>query len=615
MQRQYLKQEEMKRCILLHIIGFLLSLSAANAQSSIEDIDALEKKAYSGDPEACFKMGRYYEEKSKQNSKWEFFAQKFYSDAALKGHDEGTVKLAQILEKKGPAHIAYEWYQNVAIKGNADALYGLGNCFLKGYGVWPKDPQGAYLLYQMAANLGSQDAQTQLNDLKAQNILAKHELHRKASLGNADAQNKLGENYLNGNGVPKSPIMYHLLNEQAAKQGNIHAMYALGMIYAQTHKYMLRNKKLAQEWLQKAQTVGCPECAVKVGDLFWQYNLGFSSYEYYLYAANQGNAYAQGMMGKYYIQKGSDHYHLETARMWFKKAIAGGQKQFEKTLINDVEYYLHKQELENSVSKEISVGESDVDKDIFVTNSQHDNTFALIIANEKYENVQDVPFAYNDGERMAEYCLKTLGIVPTNVKLIKDATRNDLKFHINRIKQIMQAYKGDAKLLFYYAGHGIPNEESKEGYLLPVDGTSSDTETAYGLKELYTTLNSLPSKATLVLLDACFSGVLRNGEMMDKARGIALKSKPTVPTGNIIVMTASTGDQSASPFEENKHGLFTYYFLKKLQESKGEATLGEIADYLVKRVKQSSLVENGKMQVPTVQSSIPEDEWRSWKLK
>ena len=80
-------------------------------------------------------------------------------------------------------------------------------------------------------------------------------------------------------------------------------------------------------------------------------------------------------------------------------------------------------------------------------------------------------------------------------------------------------------------------------------------------------------------------------------------------------MTASTGDQSASPFEENKHGLFTYYFLKKLQESKGEATLGEIADYLVKRVKQSSLVENGKMQVPTVQSSIPEDEWRSWKLK
>jgi hypothetical protein len=62
--------------------------------------------------------------------------------------------------------------------------------------------------------------------------------------------------------------------------------------------------------------------------------------------------------------------------------------------------------------------------------------------------------------------------------------------------------------------------------------------------------------------------------------------------------------------------MFTYYLLKKLQETKGETTLGELCDYVTSEVRKQSIVINGKMQTPSISSSITIGEsWRNWKLK
>ena len=62
--------------------------------------------------------------------------------------------------------------------------------------------------------------------------------------------------------------------------------------------------------------------------------------------------------------------------------------------------------------------------------------------------------------------------------------------------------------------------------------------------------------------------------------------------------------------------MFTYYLLKKLQETKGEATLGELADYIIKEVKRQSFDENNRKQTPVVKpSSDMGDGWRKLKLK
>ena len=55
--------------------------------------------------------------------------------------------------------------------------------------------------------------------------------------------------------------------------------------------------------------------------------------------------------------------------------------------------------------------------------------------------------------------------------------------------------------------------------------------------------------------------------MLASARGVAIKVKQTIPVGNMVVFTAAQGDETAYPYKEEEHGLFTYYLLKKLQEN------------------------------------------------
>lgn len=260
---------------------------------------------------------------------------------------------------------------------------------------------------------------------------------------------------------------------------------------------------------------------------------------------------------------------------------------------------------------------SDVDKNIPEAKSSNaDNTFAVVIANESYNKEAGVPFAANDGKIFAEYCKKTIGLPETNVRLLTNATLNDMKHEINWLRQVIDTRKGEAKVIFYYAGHGIPDEKDRQAYLLPVDGYGSDVTTGYSLNNLYKELGSIPSKSVVILLDACFSGAKREGDMLASARGIALKVNRGEPQGNMVVISAAQGDETAYPYKKEGHGLFTYFLLKKMQESKGEVTIKELGDYLSEKVSQQSIVVNSKSQTPTVivSNSINAD-WTSWKLK
>lgn len=258
---------------------------------------------------------------------------------------------------------------------------------------------------------------------------------------------------------------------------------------------------------------------------------------------------------------------------------------------------------------------SDVDRNIPVTRSKNSNTFVLILANEHYQQVATVPFALNDGNIFREYCIKTLGINEKHIKYLSNATGNQLKAGINWLANLTEAFD-NPQIIVYYAGHGIPDESNRTAYLLPVDGIISDMSTCYKLDDLYTTLGSMPASHITVFMDACFSGSKREEGMLASARGIALKAKSGIPQGNMVVFSAAQGDETAYPNREQQHGLFTYYLLKKLQETQGEVSLKDLGDYVTKQVSQQSLLINSKKQTPCVTPSASlGTEWQNWKLK
>lgn len=258
---------------------------------------------------------------------------------------------------------------------------------------------------------------------------------------------------------------------------------------------------------------------------------------------------------------------------------------------------------------------SDVDERIPENSIVGSPTFAVIIANENYKEVEGAPYAIHDGEIFKQYCEKTLGIPKSNIKFETDATFNSIKRQLNWLGQVMDVYQGEANIIFYYAGHGIPDEKNQSAYLLPVDGYGSDVTTGYNLDKLYADLSEKPAKSVVVLLDACFSGAKRDGGMLASARGVAIKAKHNAPKGNMVVFSAAQGDETAYPYKEKGHGMFTYYLMKKLQETKGDVTFGELADYVTSEVKKQSIVVNGKLQTPLVSSSSSATDWQNWKLR
>lgn len=260
--------------------------------------------------------------------------------------------------------------------------------------------------------------------------------------------------------------------------------------------------------------------------------------------------------------------------------------------------------------------DSSMDMNIPETGTNNSNTFAIIIGNEKYTQVSQVPFANNDAQIFAEYCQKTLGMPAKNVKVYKNATFGAMIGAISDIQKIAKAYKGDINVVFYYAGHGIPNEATGDAYLLPIDADGIHTEVCYPLNRLYKELGELNAKSVTAFMDACFSGSQRGNGMVVAARGVAIKAKNERPMGKTVVFTAATDKQTAFPFKEKQHGMFTYYLLKKIRESKGNCTLGELGSYVCDEVAKQAIVTNGKEQTPVVLTSAGvTEEWKNMKLK
>jgi hypothetical protein len=259
---------------------------------------------------------------------------------------------------------------------------------------------------------------------------------------------------------------------------------------------------------------------------------------------------------------------------------------------------------------------SDVDVDIPTMNASNTETFAVIIANENYKKVSKVPCAQNDGRTFRRYCENTLGIPAENIHYVEDASLGAMTAELNWVARVANAYEGEAKIIIYYAGHGIPNEKDGAGYLLPVDVAGNDISAAYSLTNLYEALGKLNVRDITLFMDACFSGSKRGDGMLVAARGVAIKVKPENPLGKMVVFSAAQGDETAYPYAEKGHGLFTYYLLKKLKETKGDVDYGTLAEYIRKEVMRKSAVVNNKSQTPSISaSSVLIDSWKQLKLK
>ncbi len=116
--------------------------------------------------------------------------------------------------------------------------------------------------------------------------------------------------------------------------------------------------------------------------------------------------------------------------------------------------------------------------------------------------------------------------------------------------------------MIYYAGHGV--QVAGENYLIPVDArisTPTDlVNNSVRLVDLMATLESIPSRLRIVMLDSCRNNPFPNID--DAGRGLALVD---APTRAIVGYSTAPGAQALDGVD-GSHSPYAQAFLKIARE-------------------------------------------------
>ncbi len=244
------------------------------------------------------------------------------------------------------------------------------------------------------------------------------------------------------------------------------------------------------------------------------------------------------------------------------------------------------------------------------------DAYALVIGVEKYrqDGIPAVDFAAHDAQTVNSYLVGAMGFDPKNVVLLTNgqATRTDFE---KNLKWLSNRVTAKSRVFVYFAGHGSPNTENGQGYLLPYEADPAYLdETAFPIANLYAALGKLPAKDVTVVLDACFSG--QGGRSL-----IAKGTRPLVSVvqskaePNTLVLAAAGSNQVSASFPEARHGLLTYYLLAGLHgeadaKHDGLITGDELYAYVRPAVERAAKLQNVE-QTPNLMSP-PDAGARPW---
>ena len=267
-------------------------------------------------------------------------------------------------------------------------------------------------------------------------------------------------------------------------------------------------------------------------------------------------------------------------------------------------------------------------------------TYVLIIANERYDApLPNCEYAWRDGMVVRDYCVRTLGIPERHVRVLHNASYDDIKVRgVKWLTDILAAVDGDANILLYYAGHGLSDADYVP-YIVPsglnvrvVKGWNGITEIdpdallskretnallseCLSLDTLCSWFNRIPVNAITFILDAPFNGNQRNGEVLVPIAHNDVRLKDLRVREDIVIFAPCPMDKTAYSFSDQKHGFLTYFLMKELKRTKGNINYGTLFENMQKAVKYESSLE-GKLQEPQmILGGKMKDGWEGYRFR
>ena len=166
---------------------------------------------------------------------------------------------------------------------------------------------------------------------------------------------------------------------------------------------------------------------------------------------------------------------------------------------------------------------------------------ALVIGQSAYRSVMPLPNPANDANAMA----KMLGEAGFDVTIVVDLSQKDLNREVGDFAAKIATKGPETVALVFYAGHGL--QIDGENYLVPVDvdpRREADIPLqAVRLNDVLNTLNSVPSRMRILLLDACRNNPFPSISQ-SAGRGLALLDTKSGAPGTFLSYSTSPGAEA-----------------------------------------------------------------------
>lgn len=191
--------------------------------------------------------------------------------------------------------------------------------------------------------------------------------------------------------------------------------------------------------------------------------------------------------------------------------------------------------------------------------------YALVIGIDKYTGQwPQLTNATHDATSMARELSGDYKFDKVTTLLDAEATRANI---IKQLEWLADNVRKNDNVLIFYSGHGDYKKNLNKGYWVPVDAQTESTVGFISNSDIQTFLGGIPSKHTLLISDACFSGDIFRGLEETVKKDDMQRYYQEVEHRASRQAISSGGLEPVMDGGRDGHSVFTYYLLKALKDN------------------------------------------------
>jgi hypothetical protein len=267
--------------------------------------------------------------------------------------------------------------------------------------------------------------------------------------------------------------------------------------------------------------------------------------------------------------------------------------------------------------------------------------FFIGVGISRYDNpqIKDLNYTDNDARELALLFKQKYPQISIDTFIDKKATNKN----IMTAKEKLLHTNVEDIVIFYLSGHGKLDTTSNTWRFVTYGNTGKAGYTGLTFDEIESVMDGIAARKKLLIIDACYSGELPNDLIVKKHTGgikHTTDENSPEPKGDSIeiagsgferldlranafsdlnkgsgaqIIASSKGNQESGQYPELKHGLLTYFLIKKITDHQNETdkaplTVGELRDYII---KETTSYSNG-LQQPVSRQENYEFNWIIW---